>query len=216
MAGSDHAGSSTGQHGRDLLRTELFSDAVLAIALTLLALDLSVSGYETGHLADSLGESWPSYVAFLGSFVFIAVMWLNHHAAFMQLRTTTAPFLWANFGVLLGAVVLPFPTRVLAEALQSSNRADERAAVALYAGIAALMGLSWTAFWFVIARNPKMWSNPDSAEVWQKALRRSVPGALGYVVAGLLGVLVAPEIALVFFIALPLWRRRTGALLARS
>ena len=88
--------------------------------------------------------------------------------------------------------------------------------MALYAGIAALMGLSWTAFWFVIARNPKMWSNPDSAEVWQKALRRSVPGALGYVVAGLLGVLVAPEIALVFFIALPLWRRRTGALLARS
>lgn len=143
-------------------------------------------------------------------------MWLNHHAAFMRLRTTTAPFLWANFGVLLGAVVLPFPTRVLAEALQSSNRADERAAVALYAGIATLMGLSWTAFWFVIARNPKMWSNPDSAGVWHKALRRSVPGAFGYVVAGLLGVFVAPEIALVFFIALPLWRRRTGTLLARA
>lgn len=57
MVGSDHADSSTGQHGRDLLRTELFSDAVLAIALTLLALDLSVSGYETGHRAHSLGES---------------------------------------------------------------------------------------------------------------------------------------------------------------
>ena len=165
-------------HSEIPLRTELFSDAVFAIALTLLALDLTVSGYDPGKLGDSLVARWPAYIAFLGSFLFIAVMWLNHHAAFQRVKATPQVFLWANFGVLLGAVVLPFPTRVLAEALQNPRGDDVAIAVLVYAGIATVIGFLRTIFWLVILRDPRVWSSPDDGPLWSAALRRSIPGAL--------------------------------------
>ncbi|MEI7560354.1 MAG: TMEM175 family protein [Actinomycetes bacterium] len=209
------------EHGNDgaasgVLRTELFSDAVFAIALTLLALDLTVTGYTPGKLGQGLEDRWAEYLAFLGSFLFIAVMWLNHHAAFQRLKSTPTTFLWANFGVLLGAVVLPFPTRVLAGAFEHGNRGDEQVALLLYAVIGTAIGLAWTFLWFVISRHPDIWSSPDDGPLWSEALRRSVPGALAYLLAGLLGLFTEPEVALAAFILLPLWRRRTGRRLAGS
>lgn len=62
-------------------RTEAFSDGVLAIALTLLVLDLAVPASEYNDLGSAVLRLWPAYVSFLASFVFIAVIWLNHHAA---------------------------------------------------------------------------------------------------------------------------------------
>jgi uncharacterized membrane protein len=199
---------------RGLLRVEIFSDAVFAIALTLLALDLAVSDYRPGALGDRLLEQWPTYLAFLGSFLFIAVMWLNHHASFQRLKAAPGRFLWANFGVLLGASVLPFPTGVLAEALQASNPDDERTAIIFYAGTATLIGLTWVVYWLVIFLHPTIWASPDDGDLWRKTVRRSIPGTLGYLVAGLVGVLITPELALAGFVLLPLWRRRTGKVLS--
>ncbi|MCX6390859.1 MAG: TMEM175 family protein [Solirubrobacterales bacterium] len=199
-----------------VLRTELFSDAVFAIALTLLAVDLTVTGDVPGKLGQGLADRWAQYLAFLGSFLFIAVMWLNHHAAFQRLKAAPTTFLWANFGVLLGAVLLPFPTRLLAGAFEHGNLGDEQVAIVLYAGIAAATGLAWAMLWFVISRHPDMWSSPNDGPLWSEALRRSVQGALAYVVAGLIGLVTAPEVALAAFAVLPLWRRKTGRLLASS
>ena len=68
-------------------RTEAFSDGVLAIALTLLVLNLAVPASEYNDLGSAVLRLWPAYVSFLASFVFIAVIWLNHHAAFKRGRS---------------------------------------------------------------------------------------------------------------------------------
>jgi uncharacterized membrane protein len=61
-------------------RVEAFSDGVLAIVITLLVLELRVPQYKHGELLTALLHEWPSYLAFLVSFVYIGVIWLNHHA----------------------------------------------------------------------------------------------------------------------------------------
>jgi uncharacterized membrane protein len=56
--------------------------AVFAIAITLLILNLKVPSGPAGHLRGDLLRQWPSYAAFLLSFLFIGIMWVNHHRLF--------------------------------------------------------------------------------------------------------------------------------------
>lgn len=95
---------------------------------------------EPGGLLRALLKAWPSYLAFVVSFVYIGVIWLNHHALLRLIRNMTLGLNWINLGILFGAVIIPFPTAVLASALaHGSNDYDRRVAVTLYALLAALM-----------------------------------------------------------------------------
>ncbi len=190
----------------DLERTEIFSDGVLAIALTLLALNLSIAGYRQNALASKLFDLWPTYLAFLASFIFVAVMWMNHHATFDRLKALSIPLQWANMAVLLGAVVLSYPTAVLAEAFQSGSVADERSAVVLYGLLAAVMGFSWCVFFVSIARNPHLWEYPGDSKKWKKVAAWAFGGAFGYFVAIAAGLLFSPYVALILFFVLVLYR----------
>src|SRR5262245_61286972 len=60
-------------------RLEAFSDGVIAVAITLLALNLIVPGPGHGPLLDQLGDRWPSFVAYLISFLTVGIIWVNHH-----------------------------------------------------------------------------------------------------------------------------------------
>jgi uncharacterized membrane protein len=123
-------------------------------------------------LGSELLTRWPNYAAFFSSFVYIAVMWVNHHRIFDGLKAANTPLLWANFGILLGAVILPFPTAVLAEAFTSGAVDDQHAALLLYALMATLMGTSWTAVFIVILRHPELWRNHQQRRRYLR-LRRS-------------------------------------------
>ena len=62
-------------------RVESFSDAVIAVAITLLILDIPVPPIEaSGSLAHALAQQWPRYAAYVVSFVTIGIIWINHHA----------------------------------------------------------------------------------------------------------------------------------------
>jgi uncharacterized membrane protein len=67
-------------------RIEAFSDGMFAIAITLLILEIKVPGPEQGHLSAALLRQWPSYLAFFLSFVYIGVMWMNHHRMFTHIN----------------------------------------------------------------------------------------------------------------------------------
>src|SRR5262249_41843598 len=67
-------------------RIEAFSDGMFAIAITLLILEIKVPTPEPGQLAGALLRQWPSYLAFLLSFFYIGVMWMNHHRMFTHIR----------------------------------------------------------------------------------------------------------------------------------
>ena len=70
----------------DSSRVEAFSDGVLAITITLLVVELRRPDAAPGTLFDHLWRQWASYLAFLASFVYVGVIWLNHHSAFTRIR----------------------------------------------------------------------------------------------------------------------------------
>lgn len=99
-------------------RTVYFSDAVFAIAMTLLALDLPIPTGSTNR------EVWDSFTSQIGddyfplvlSFVVIGVLWLRHHRFFQRVAAASGPLLMANLASLFVIVVLPFVTKFLGEA----------------------------------------------------------------------------------------------------
>ena len=125
-------------------RIEAFSDGVFAIAAALLILEVKVPSANQTRLTIQLLQQWPSYFAFVLSFLFIGIMWINHHRLFTHIKRADDGLLVLNLLLLLGVCAIPFPTAVLAIHLRSSGA---RTAAILYNGsylvIAGLFNLLW-------------------------------------------------------------------------
>ena len=89
-------------------RLEAFSDGVLAIAITLLVIEIHPPDIGEGEtLAHALWRQWPSYAAYLVSFLTIGVIWLNHHRIFTQVIRVDGPLLLLNLNLLLWTALIP-------------------------------------------------------------------------------------------------------------
>ena len=115
--------------GLGTTRLETFSDGIFAIAATLLVLELGVGN--AGDLGSELLKIWPSYLAYVTSFLIIGVIWLNHHHCVSLISRVDRPFLFINMLLLLTVAFIPFPTKLVAHYLQKPG---ERSAVFAYAG----------------------------------------------------------------------------------
>lgn len=114
-------------------RIEAFSDGVIAVAITLLVLDLRVPEPDgAGNLAYRLFELWPNYAAYVISFAAIGIMWINHHTMLRRLNGVDHTVLLLNLLLLLCIVVLPFTTSLLATYLDVPG--DGSVAAVVYAG----------------------------------------------------------------------------------
>src|SRR5512133_820126 len=111
----------------DTGRTEAFSDGVFAIAITLLVLDIRIPPTEFDHLWSALFHEWPAYLGFATSFITIGGIWLAHHGIFRRLRYANRAVMRLNLLLLMAVSFLPYPTRLVAEAIRSESA--ERAAV---------------------------------------------------------------------------------------
>ncbi len=129
-------------------RVEAFSDGVFAIAITLLILEIRVPHVDHG-LWNGLLALWPSYVAFLLSFVVILIMWVNHHELLRMVDGISYPFLFANGLLLLTVTFVPFPTAVLAAHLGTP---EARTAVTFYCGMFVVNALCWNVLFATIVR----------------------------------------------------------------
>jgi len=128
-------------------RIEAFSDGVFAIAITLLILEIRVPPQtHDGVLRDALRDLWPSYVAFLASFMTIGVMWLNHHRLFSLINKKDDGLIVLNLLLLLGITWLPFPTGLLAEHLLGPH-VDQQAAAIVYAGSFFAIAIVFNVMW---------------------------------------------------------------------
>ncbi|UOX86893.1 TMEM175 family protein [Amycolatopsis sp. FBCC-B4732] len=97
-------------------RLTFFSDAVVAIAITLLALELPLpEGATSAELLRSLGHHQSEYISFLISFVVIGGHWRAHHRLFDHVTTLDGGLIRLSFGWLLTQVIMPFATKVIAE-----------------------------------------------------------------------------------------------------
>ena len=99
-------------------RLNALIDGVFAIALTLLVLDLPKPAHST-QLVHDLLHQWPSYVAYLVSFVTIGLLWIEHHGMMSAVRSIDRRFLERTLAFLLFISIVPWPTAL------ASNYADQ-------------------------------------------------------------------------------------------
>lgn len=133
-------------------RLEYFSDAVLAIAATLLATELPKPETETG-LLQAIVREWPAYAAFAASFLFICIAWSNHHNMFIYIRQTDQYLLILNILFLMFVTLQSFTTGLLARHV---GKADERTAALIYHGTLVLMTLFYNCTWWYATRKKEL------------------------------------------------------------
>ena len=187
-------------------RVEAFSDGVFAIAMTLLVLNVKVpSASLPGQLGSLLWQQWPSYLAFIISFAFIGIMWVNHHRLFVHIRRIDHMLLVLNGALLLGVTAVPFPTAVLAQYL---GKPDEKAATMLYAGTYVVVAIFFNVLWRYAASGHRLLGDEvDDAEV-NRITRQYAYGPLLYLACFVLAYVnvaasLALNVALAIFFALP-------------
>ena len=102
-----------------------FSDAVVAIAATLLVLPIVdvASGVTQGHVDKTIQEIVPAVLIFIPSFLIITRFWYSHHRFFEGIRSYNGRLVWYNLLWLLGIVIMPFPTQLVAKASSSDTLA---------------------------------------------------------------------------------------------
>jgi uncharacterized membrane protein len=171
-----------GSADNDTGRIEAFSDGVFAIAITLLVIEIGVPHVEGEGttLFGKLVEQWPSYLAYVISFLQIGVIWANHHNRFRFVARSDHVLLFLNILFLMCVAFIPFPTALLADYLQGAERAT---AGAVYAGTLAVTAIFFTLLWLYAAANYRLVDRSLDPFVLRAMTRRYLAGMVAYLVA---------------------------------
>src|SRR3989442_9443534 len=172
---------------RDTGRLVAFSDAVFAITITLLVLEIRPPSDYSNLLHDLLAL-WPSYLAYGVTFLFIGQVWANHHVMFDHIRAADRVVLLLNTLLLMAVVFLPFATSVLAGALRSGQ--GRRTAVVFYALAFDVTALTFNAVWQYARRHRLLSEALDFAGATAIGRRFQLAVAL-LTTAALLGAVLA-------------------------
>ena len=142
--------------GLTMQRVEAFSDGVFAIAITLLILEIRVplAGGAHGDLARSLRDLWPSYFAYVLSFVMIGIYWANHHYLSHLFRRTDHVYNLLNVLFLMCISFLPFPTAVLGQYVTVPEA--RQTAVTLYCLGLLMPAGAWLLSWWYASRGHRL------------------------------------------------------------
>ena len=131
-------------------RVEAFSDGVFAIAITLLILDIKVPLGQGSDLWQALGREWPSYDAYVVSFMVIGIMWANHHQVFGFVSQVDRALLFFNLLLLMVVVALPWAADVVANYLDKPAEASN--AMAVYSGFMVAHSITFSLLWWWLTR----------------------------------------------------------------
>lgn len=125
-------------------RVRQFSDGVFAVLITILVLQLRPP--KAASLS-ALLPLWPTGLSYLVSYVFIAIVWVNHHHLFGYAQIVTPRLVWSNFAHLFSVSLIPFTTEWIADSRLAA------APVALYAAVFVLVNVTYVALcWEAVDR----------------------------------------------------------------
>jgi uncharacterized membrane protein len=182
----------------DTSRTEAFSDGVFAIAITLLVLDIAVPESEFDDLWRGIGHQWPAYLGFVTSFLTIGGIWLGHHAIFRRLRAANNAVMRINLLLLMAVSFLPFPTRLMAEAIR--NDSAERAAVVFYGISLFVTSVLISGLWGAVVRDRKRLLKPEVSDRDVSAVTRAATPNTGFYLGGTVLALFFPKAAAITYL----------------
>jgi uncharacterized membrane protein len=190
-------------------RLEAFSDGVIAVAATLLVLNIVVPSLRPHEsLAHALLDQWQLYVAYAVSFVTIGIIWINHHVMISRLRTADHAVMILNLLLLATIAVLPFATSLMAAYLRKSH--GQNLAAGVYSGSFLLMSVAFTSLnRLILFGKSHLLRQELSYEQRRQIFSRVVGGLIPYAIATALAP-VSPYITLAIcgavaaFYALPI------------
>jgi uncharacterized membrane protein len=190
---------------RQFERLVFFSDAVFAIAITLLVLDLRIPA---GALdAQAWREIFPKVLGFFISFFVIGIYWMAHHELFGTLEKEDGPLKVANLAFLASIVFLPFPTSVIA------GRVNSTASVVFYALSVATVGLLLVML-TLVARRPALMRSDETRGRTLRFVTRSLASPSVFVISSVVAIW-RPNLATLLWLAV--WPAvRIAAVLGRA
>lgn len=193
------ADKSRGRRTLDTGRLAAFSDGVFSIAATLLVLDLAI--HPPGSPLEQVLHAWPGYLGYLVSFLTIGGTWLFHTSMTNRLTRADPNFLSLNLLFLLVVAFLPFPTRLVTEALGKDE--GETVAATVY-GLTLLAIRVLAATMDAYARSEHLYASREHGQD-ERETRRSLPlVVIGYVIAILVG-LVLPKVAVALYFGIAVY-----------
>ena len=198
----------------ETFRLEAFADAVIAIAITLLIIEIRLPPHEEvqrlGGVGAALAQLWPSYLGYVISFAVIGIMWANHHNLMKLIDRVDHGFIILTLLLLLCIAFLPFPTAVMAEHLADPK--ERSVAVAFYCGCFTVTAVFYFLMWWHAARGRRLIASHVPDEAVQAITRAYAPGSLLYLTATLLAfVHVALSLSIVVGLAALYMFPRAGA-----
>lgn len=165
-------------------RVEAFSDGVLAIVITIMVLELKAPA-EEGFAA--LWKLWPIAIAYVLSYAYVAIYWVNHHRLFGHARKVSGKLLWANNALLFTLSLVPFSTAYLGEHHFS------REAAQVYLATMLLPAFAYSWLQSVIRKSG---ANSREVRVYHEATTRKGIAAIVVYASGLALAWVSPWLSI--------------------
>ena len=197
-------------------RMEAFSDGVFAIAITLLILEISVPESAFEDLWSGIAHQWPSYLAYVTSFLTIGGIWAAHHGIFRRLAYANQRLMMLNLLLLMAVSFLPFPTKLMAEAIHDEGAA--RTSVIFYGGTLLVISILLSALWGSVTLDRHV-LRPDVGDDEIKAIALATTPNIGLYVVMIALAVFAPRVAIFGYLIVAivaLFRMRGDSMVANA
>jgi uncharacterized membrane protein len=181
-------------------RTEAFSDGVIAVAITLLILDIHVPDVQTG-LLQALLKQWPTYLGYVTSFLVITIFWANHHNMFRHIQHVDYPLMVINSWFLMCIAFIPFATAVLTKYITSPT--NQHTAAIVYGATLLLNGILFNTIWWYAVWKRRLVRRDLDAQAVRRITKGYLFGLPFYALAIVLSLLNV-ELSLAFYIFIDL------------
>jgi uncharacterized membrane protein len=182
-------------------RVVFFSDAVFAIVITLLVLEIKVphlTNWNEATLNDALVHLLPKFFGFICSFFIVGLMWFEHHRIFRYIERFDSGLIWRNLVFLLFISFIPFPTALFSEYVFS------KVAFLMYVAVFGMAALSKLWIWNHAVKNDLVNSDADP-QIEQRIARRSLAVPLSCLVCIGLGFFLPNFLAFLGFPLIPVF-----------
>ena len=185
-------------------RLETFADGVFAIAATLLILNVDANCDAPCDLRAQVLHAWPSYVAYLASFVTMGIIWANHHNVMNQIGHANRTFLMLTILFLMVVAFVPFPTRLVAEHIGDPIVANARTAVVVYGITFTLTAVMFNVLWFYASRRGGLLRDDADPRVVRGISRTFILGPWTYLALTVVAF-VSPKLGAIGFLLFALF-----------